>query len=398
MRYMHFPGARWWKFDFHAHTPASDDFLKGCTKQVKEEVTPEYWLRKFMEQGIDCVAITDHNSGGWLDRLQHKLQDLDLAEAKPEWYRPLYLFPGVEISAHGGVHILAIFGRDEEGTDIESLLAEVGYRGTRGKSDAVTSKSITDVIDKISELGAIAIPAHVDKRNGLFEQPHIPTLKQMLENTSICAIELLDDNYEKPQLYSQKPLKWSEVKGSDTHNFRDPSFGNFTWVKMDEPSIEGLRLALMDGAASVNRNMSDDPNRYADSVIEEIQISDAKYIGRSDALCCQFSPFLNTIIGGRGSGKSTLLEFMRLVLQRVGDLPDDLTKESQRYFSDGGDSLLASGSQISMIYRKEAARYRLIWSAKTDLHSLEVQDEGAWKTTPGEIRSLFPARIYNLWC
>ena len=113
MSHRDFPGAKWWKFDFHAHTPASDDFLRGCTKQVKDQVTPEYWLRKFMEEGIDCVAITDHNSGGWIDRLQHTLQELDAAEVKPDWYRPLYLFPGVEISVQGGVHILAIFGPEK---------------------------------------------------------------------------------------------------------------------------------------------------------------------------------------------------------------------------------------------------------------------------------------------
>ena len=24
-----FPGSKWWKFDFHTHTPASDDYGKG---------------------------------------------------------------------------------------------------------------------------------------------------------------------------------------------------------------------------------------------------------------------------------------------------------------------------------------------------------------------------------
>ena len=28
-----FPGARWWKFDFHTHTPASDDFMQGSAQQ-----------------------------------------------------------------------------------------------------------------------------------------------------------------------------------------------------------------------------------------------------------------------------------------------------------------------------------------------------------------------------
>ena len=42
MRFKDLPGAKWWKFDFHAHTPASEDFMRGCTQQVKDRVTPEY--------------------------------------------------------------------------------------------------------------------------------------------------------------------------------------------------------------------------------------------------------------------------------------------------------------------------------------------------------------------
>ena len=144
-----FPGAKWWKFDFHTHTPASNDFMQGVDEQSKAKVIPEFWLWKFMEKGIDCVAITDHNSGAWVDRLKDKLRELE----QEDWYRPLYLFPGVEISAQGGVHILAIFGDDKSTGDIDSLLGAVGYSGTRGASDAVTNKSIDEVVNTIAHQG-----------------------------------------------------------------------------------------------------------------------------------------------------------------------------------------------------------------------------------------------------
>ena len=82
-----FPGARWWKFDFHTHTPASRDFLQECEQQVKDEFTPTFWLQKFMEREIDCVAITDHNSGEWIDQLKNALGKLE--QEKPNWYHPL---------------------------------------------------------------------------------------------------------------------------------------------------------------------------------------------------------------------------------------------------------------------------------------------------------------------
>ena len=390
------PGAKWWKFDFHVHSPASDDFLKGCSQQIKDQVTPEFWLQRFMEKGIDCVAITDHNSGEWIDKLQEELRELDSAEAKPYWYRRLHLFPGVEISANGGVHILAILGPEKKTSDIDHLLGAAGYNGTKGKSDEVTTKTITEVVDAIVGHGGIAIPAHVGQEKGLFEQLHGPTLDQVLENPDIHAMELWDDNYPMPYSYSVKKLQWTKVRGSDTHNFRQRTFGEFTWIKMDRPSIEGLRLSLRDGTASVNRNMTDDPNRHADFFIEKLIIQQTQFIGRSKTFCCHFSPFLNTIIGGRGSGKSTLLEFMRLALRRENDIPQSLKEDSQKYFrAEGNDHLLIKNSLISLIYRKGDVRYRLNWSDKEERPSLEEEIDGSWESTPGEIRSLFPAYIYS---
>ena len=383
-----FAGARWWKFDFHTHTPASTDF------NDRDGMTHESWLKAFMEKGIDCVAITDHNSGEWIDDLKQTLKEIE--ENNPIWYRPLYLFPGVEISANGGVHILAIFGRDKDESHIDQLLGAVGYSGTKGESDAVTDKSITEVVDEITERGGLPIPAHADKKKGVFSQLQGSTLEQVLENRNIYAIELRDNNYQKPQLYTDKKVQWAEVNGSDTHSFSEDRFGTFTWIKMDEPpSIDGLELALIDGVASVNRNMHDDPNLPPEYFIEDLEICKAKYIGRSKPLNCQFSPFLNTIIGGRGSGKSTLLEFMRLVLRRDKDIPQMLKEESRRYFDAEEDSLLIEDSKISLIYCKDDMRYRLNWSAKADCPSLEEEKDGDWTSCLGEIKSLFPAYIYS---
>ena len=350
-----------------------------------------------MEKGIQCVAITDHNSGEWIDKLQKRYRELEAIREELKWFRPLHLFPGVEISANGDVHILAILGPEKQTSDIDQLLGAVGYRSTKGKSDGVTTKSITELVDAIADFDGIAIPAHVDQPKGLFEQLSGATLKQVLDNPNIFAMELLNSTYQKPQLYNEKRLPWAEVRGSDTHNFRQNTFGTFSWIKMDEsPSIEGLKLALKDGTASVNCSMSDNPNRYADSFIEELRIHQAKFIGRSESLRCQFSPFLNTIIGGRGSGKSTLLEFMRLALRRKEDMPQSLKEESEKYFRvDGNDDLLVKNSLISLIYRKGDVRYRLNWSAKEGMPSLEEEKDGDWESAPGEIRSLFPAYIYS---
>ena len=397
MNQWQFPGSRWWKFDFHTHTPASEDFLKGCDQQEKDKVTPEFWLRKFMEKEIDCVAVTDHNSGAWIDELKAKLEELE--HEKPDWRHPLHLFPGVEISVSGGVHILAIFDPEKSKSDIDGLLGAVGYPATpKDGSYEETNKSVAEVIDVIAERGGIAIPAHADNKDkGLFESS---SLRNVLENKNIHAVELCDENYEKPQQYTDRKMQWTEVQGSDTHNFRSENFGKFTWIKMENPSIKGLKLALIDGAPAVDRCMDISPNRHAKHVIEEITVKDAKHMGRGwpGELKCRFSPFLNVIIGGRGSGKSTVLEFMRLALLREAEIlkSDILKPESEKYFTVGADGLLLETSHLSLVYRKGETRYRLNWSAQAaPPSSLEVETETGWETMEGDIRSLFSARIYS---
>ena len=386
MNALHFPGAKWWKFDFHTHTPASDFSDKN--------ITHESWLKAFMDEGIDCVAITDHNSGSWIDILQQELKNIEAREEK--WYRPLYLFPGVEISANGNVHILAIFGRDKGKSHIDGLLGAVDYQGTKGNTDGITRKSLTEVIDVITEYGGIPIPAHVDKTTGLFEDNGL-TLQQILRNQNIYAIELRDSNYQKPQLYIDEKLQWTEIIGSDVHDFSQETFGTFTWVKMDEPSIEGLKLALQDGYVSVNRNMNDNPNKLPPYFIEKLEISDAKYIGHQTALECNFSLFLNAIIGGRGTGKSTLLEFIRLVLRRDKDIHETLKEDNYKYYSlNDNDCLLDSNTKISLLYWKNNICYRLNWSPNPDNPSLEQKNEdGSWEPFQGEIKTLFPVSIYS---
>ena len=390
MNELKFAGAKWWKFDFHTHTPKSRDFSKE-----DKDMSTESWLKAFMTKEIDCVAITDHNSGEWVNSLKETYNRLQ--ENKPSWFRRIYLFPGVEISAYDNVHILAIFGSDKGENNIDSLLDAVKYNGKRGDTDGVTDKSVIDVVNEIAERDGIPIPAHVDKEaNGLFKlKGH--TLEQIVANENIHAMEICDRNCQKPQVYTKKKDPWTEIISSDVHDFNEKTFGTFTWVKMDEPSIEGLRLALQDGDVSVNRNMNEKPNKLPTYFIEKLKINDAKYIGQEETLECNFSPFLNAIIGGRGSGKSTLLEFIRLVLRRDNDIHNTLKEDSNKYYSlDENDSLLTPNTKISLLYWKNSICYRLNWSLKGDNPSLEQKnDNGPWEPFQGEIKTLFPVRIYS---
>ena len=286
-----------------------------------------------MHAGLDGVVVTDHNTGAWIDMLKEAFNELE--KEKPPGFRMLYLFPGVEISVSSGIHVLVILSPDKRTADIDSLLGAVDYKGEKGKTDGVTTKSPLEVIDIISKAGGIAVPAHADKEHGLFTLTG-QTLKQLLEHKDIIAMELIDQNVRKPQLYIDHKLNWTEILGSDAHHpagskSAQSNFpgSHFTWVKMGEPNLEGLRLAFLDGQLSIKRSDSftGSPNEYEHSVIGSMAVNNARYMGRGETFTCKFNPWLNTIIGGRGTGKSTLLEFLRITLRRDNELPGALQED-----------------------------------------------------------------------
>lgn len=395
-------GARWWKFDFHTHSPASEDYGKGPSQALLRERSPQDWLLDFMRAGIDCVAVTDHNTGAWVDRL--KEANAALQDEQPEDFRPLDLFPGVEINTHGGIHMLAILDPSKGTSDIDRLLGAVGLPGdcTAG---SVTTRTPVEVAQAIHERGGLAIPAHVDSARGMLEELSGRTLQEILEYPGILAAEATDTSCLRR---SQPSPSWSLVLGSDGHH-PDGSFGDrfpgshYTWVKMGTPSIEGLRLALIDGnPLSVLRSDEDvgDPNGYASQVIESITIRHARYAGRPDPLEGHFSPWMTSIVGGRGTGKSTIVEMLRLALRRQDDMPDELQSDFNEFASlpesrsDAG--ALTEGSEAVATVRKDDARFRVRWRYDGTGISLEEENsDGLWTSGVGDIHERFPARILS---
>ncbi|HFP0439389.1 TPA: ABC transporter, partial [Escherichia coli] len=220
-------------------------------------------------------------------------------------------------------------------------------------------------------------------------------------------MEVTDLAKAKPQLYIGKNLNWAEILGTDSHhpsgtgNQRYPG-SHFTWVKMSEPSYDGLRLALVDGALSLKRsdNFTGDPNIHGQLAIESIVVDDAKYLGRGQSLTCQLNPWLNTIIGGRGTGKSTSLEFLRIALKRKGEIPKSLEKEFTKYSQTSKDrqdeGLLKDSTKITVGFRKDGGRFRITWSNTDDIYSIEEETApGVWCASEGDIAQRFPVRIYS---
>lgn len=394
-------GAKWWKFDFHNHTPASNDFGKGDASHMA--ITPENWLLMYMTAGIDCVAITDHNSGEWIDKLKTALAEMEAAETKPEGYRKLYLFPGVEISASGNTHILAFFDILADTKKIQALLGAVGFPSDQfGTSDAVTEKSVELVINEIHKAGGIAIPAHTDRASGLFVNQSGNTLKQTLAVEGLLAIELIDKAYSKPDVYNQSKLQLAEVIGTDSHIAAQVGT-NYTWVKMGEPSLDALKLALHDREDGVIRKdeITVDPNLISNRYfIKSLSVTSGFKAGNGTPLKTEFSPWLTSVIGGRGSGKSTIINYLRIALARIDEMPNEVQSEFDKFNQVGrknGTGMLRNETTIEIEIFKDGKLYLIQWNNSS--HTLQEFDSstGTWSApiTISNIKELFPIQIFN---
>ena len=422
-----YPGSRWWKFDFHTHTPASAD-----TPWAKRnlELSPEDWLLRYMGAGVDCVAVTDHNSGTWIDGLKAaygRMKQQADEGAPPDGFRALTLFPGVEISVSGGFHLLAIFDPSATARTISDLLAAVRYQGTEGDSDGVTRASPADVVQAVLDADGIPIPAHSDQDKGLLRvnsgtrecalDPH--TVRQVMEIEDLLAVEWVDAALPVPACVERETDRVAKVLGSDCHSFRGNGVpgSRFTWIKMarstlegQRVTLEGLRLALLDGnGVSVRRSDEGafEPFQTPTHFVTGITIDSARFMGNGTPERLEFTPYYNALIGGRGTGKSTVVHAMRMAyrqekeLRRLGEKTEpyrQFTSFAEPAKGRDSDGALRDNTEIQIDLMRDGAAHRLHWYQDGRGVVVEEQDgSGEWRASASQAVTgeRFPVRLFS---
>jgi histidinol phosphatase-like PHP family hydrolase len=414
-----YPGARWWKFDFHTHTPASSD---TPWHKLDLGLTPEAWLQAYMDAGVDCVAVTDHNSGAWVDQLKEAYARMTLAAAQGllAGYREIHIYPGVEISVNGGFHLLALFDPSGSTRTISDLLAVVSYAGSDGDSDGVTRKSPTEVVEAILGAGGIPIPAHADLPKGLLAVrsgtqeccADANTVVQVLKTAGLLAVEWVNLQNPLPACAEQLGAKLTRVLGSDCHSFRGgvTPGSRFTWVKMAQPTLDGLRLALLDGNdVSVRRSdqTTFDPFRIPSNCITAVEVRSARFMGNGRAERLELTPYYSALIGGRGTGKSTFVHALRLAFGRDEEL-DHLDDETDpvRQFNRfrkvpkgrTTEGALRDTTEICVNLLRDGVEHRLRWKAQGQVLAVEERDEsGSWRASGSQAVNAerFPIRLLS---
>jgi len=422
-----YPGSRWWKFDFHTHTPASAD-----TPWAKRDLalSHEDWLLKYMAAGIDCVAVTDHNSGAWIDSLKAtygRMKQQADEGTPPDGFRELTLFPGVEISVNGGFHLLTIFDPSATTRTISDLLATVRYQGSDGDSDGVTRASPADVVQAVLDANGIPIPAHSDQEKGLLRvnpgtrecalDPY--TVRQVMDIEGVLAVEWLDTALPAPACVEKESDRVAKVLGSDCHSFQGSGVpgSRFTWIKMARSALhgqrltlEGLRLALLDGnGVSVRRSDEGafEPFQTPTHFVTRITIDSARFMGNGAPERLEFTPYYNALIGGRGTGKSTVVHAMRMAyrqekeLRRLGEKTEpyrQFTSFAESAKGRDGDGALRDNTGIRIDLMRDGAAHRLHWHQDGRGVVVEEQDgSGEWRASASQAVTAerFPVRLFS---
>lgn len=379
------PGARWWRCDLHVHTPASYDYA-GASDYAA-------WAEGVVASGVDAVAITDHNSADGIHKARAALAGRAV------------VFPGVELTVAHGVHLLVLFDPESGPEHVNHYLSKVDVPLTdRKKKEARSQRSLEDAMRIATECGGLCILAHVDGKKGLLHShvqrgktpsPGDPARKA-LQSPHVAAVGVKDPDSELlkwvdgtiPDYLPPDGRPLPQIRSSDAH--KPEQIGKLsTWIKMTTPTLDGLRLALMDGELSVLPAESDvDPNEEPDLAIESITVTQTRYMGRRAPLTLTWSPWLNAVIGGRGTGKSTIVELLRKTLRREGGLPNELRDDWDEMMQvpknrhDNG--ILTRDTVLHVVYRKDGQRFRINYDEQGSLPPIEAENQdGTWAPRTG---------------
>ncbi len=398
---MEFAGSRWFKVDFHCHSPGSDDYPKPEESQdVIYGCTPEEWLLAQMAQEIDCVVLSDHNTGRWLDTARNTLQQLKDRNISGELpnYRDIHIIPAVELTAAGNCHVLGLFDEASTSETISNITGSCGLRPDqeKGNHQAILGSGVPEVISKIHVANGIAILAHVDKAKGIFQNTNQEEIRAAFE-AKPDAVELIG-NFADLGGFERALIKdLAQVKGSDAH-CREQMGRSYTWVKMVSPSFEGIKVALADPQHCIIKD--GEPPRSPNNKISKLTLKTRMCKDDANsAITINLSPWYTAIIGSRGSGKSTLVEAIRLALRRDTSaiepkLPSDVEKRLVD-FKNTNDGAVTADSFIDLEYDKDGYQYKLKWTPTSHGLSKLDADSGEWVDDPTFDTSRFPISIYS---
>ena len=355
-----------YRVDLHVHSPASADY------QGQSDISPYGFISEFVARGFDVIAITDHNTGTYIDQAIEARNQIASTEGKN-----ITILPGVELHVSPGVHLLAIL--PEGGSEaIKDLLSRLGLPSSQhGDTTKLISEPIGEIRRIVNERKGLLIGAHCNSTKGIVKELSGQARIEWLQALDALEInsESGDDKISKTIDYVRNSLKVviPFTFGSDSHDAASDATG--MWVKMAEPSYTCLRQLSFEPQLRVSRIK---PTAHTHGRIIGFTTTQGIYANES----FRFSPNLNTLLGGRGAGKSAAIDLLRFAFE-AEPRADDIGNE---VFTRRIMSFLQSVGEV------------LVVVVGTDEQTYVVSRSGAYEVPSARARPVFtkPALVYQV--
>ena len=231
-----------YRAELHIHT-----VLSPC---AGVEMIPPLIVETALINGINLIAITDHNAGENVPAVIKAAEGQDLA-----------VLPGMELQTQEDVHTLCLFNTIDQLNALQSLVDEnlpdiknnIDYFGEQFIVDhsgefirrkeqlliTATRLSFEEAFQAVTELGGLFIPAHVNRQvfGLIYHLGFVPP------DLAIDALELSrhitpdQARLEFPQIHGY-PL----IQSGDVHFLDD--FLGVNHFLIEEPTIAEIKMAL----------------------------------------------------------------------------------------------------------------------------------------------------------
>jgi len=338
-------GAKFYRCAFQVNPAHYAGTFRGSDHGLDEKAYVTGLLDKCDELGVEVIAVTDHNHAGSIALFEDEAST-----------RGITVFPGFEVASSEGVHILCLYAPETSDTELQRYLGQLDITNTE-PSTSLSRKPLNDLLACVSEQRGQTIAAHVTHDKGLLNTLHGQARINAWRDPNLLCVQLpgsVDESPEdkRPILknqnadYKRDPgaaegLAIAVVNACDVTKPEDLELPSATcWVKMTEPSLEGLRQAFLDPYSRIRLASDEEAESHAEFRAMTWQG------GFLDGCCLPFNENLNVLVGGRGTGKSTVVESLRCVLGL-----DPLGPDAKKMHEGIVGHVLKNGTQVSLLVR-----------------------------------------------
>lgn len=319
-------GSIWRKWDLQVQ-PIKNCWFTNLEQNIDsiQQATIQF-VDYAIANGINVIAITDHNTGIAIDKA------IDYSQSKE-----ITILAGVELDANSGEHLIIIFNpeykeRVEKDTwkeAIESFLQTKCmieppfHTNVNSKKVSIPTEDLIKIVN--SENIGILIFAHCTSNDGFFQRcgdanKRKEVVASFYKKDRAFVFEIKEPQRE--QEIRNKIQGWGIddkcipiISSSDANQASD--VGRFsTWIKAD-PTFEGLKQILYEPEERVKIQETNPAFDFDKLPFTEIQIFENVDVFENEKDNVTFEkcilPLNNglvSIIGGRGTGKSILIDYI----------------------------------------------------------------------------------------